>query len=580
MQKLFFWTSIFLFLTAQSFGENSEFEYLKTAHAQLLIRDGTSAEKIVDKGISQLPQSYPLLFMKIKSCAVNKDEQKLLQTWQVIKQQFPEKAYQSELLEEICWAIVKKGNQESALSVRIIALLGAAITQSAEAIPILLGGMSDSSIPIRAVSIEMASHYGDQPLKEKIIQLLHQEHQEEVRLKLVEAIANLHLTSLTPYFFSKLKDLGVSLEEKEAIIAALAMMDEKIERNQLEELIKSPRATLRILGAECIAQLQLKEEADLLYLLLEDRNMKVRASAIKGLGLMKIHSLHGKSIIPLIQKTAEAGDPRAGVTAAWALLLIDPSKGESLMEKFLSHPKEEVVILAASAIATAGSYGVPLAKKWIEKIPNSYAKANLAIGLIRQRQHLDEACRVIDILFQNSSEKWMWKKEVQGLFTSLQKSNLKHNGLIPNFPEVSSQAVHLDLLNLLAICEYPKAFDRIKDYMLKRTWQITGIAAELLLNEGDESVIELMRELLNDSHSQIKLDAALALAIWGKNEEALPTLMKLYPSADKITKIKILEALARIGNREVIPFFMEQLQSPSRMLRIVSAACIIMALNQ
>ncbi len=560
--------------------EEGESHSLRRIQAHLIIGDVDSAVTEVESALKLFPGSSPIKIMKIKAYGAKGDEKKLLAAWEEVAKAYPELAYAHEILEEVCWAIVKKGSSTSALNVRLISLIAAAISHDVKAIPFLLEAMRDSCAPIRAIGVSLASHYGDEIIKEEILGLFEKEKNPGVRLKLAAAFSNLHLKEKVPLLIERLSDKECDAEEKAQLILAVATLEENVDHQTLEKLSHSPFSSLRLLAAESIAQLQLEGMGDILLPLLEDHNNEVRASAIKGLGILKVRSVNGISTTPFIKQAALSTDFVTGITAGWALLLIDPKEGERILERFLVDGREQVRALAAAAIASAGSFGIDLAKKWIDLSNDPFVKANLAICLMRQREDVTKGALVINELFRSSKEKWMWKSEVQGLFQSLQKSDLKHNALIPNFPEASSQAVHLELLNLLAICEDPNALATIKEYLMKKQWHITGIAAEMLLGEGDESAIELIRELLDCTDLKVRLDAALVLAVWGKDRAALPVLVDLYESADKMTKIHILEALGRVGERNMLPFLVTQLKSPSQTLRIVAAACVLMALNQ
>jgi len=61
---------------------------------------------------------------------------------------------------------------------------------------------------------------------------------------------------------------------------------------------------------------------------------------------------------------------------------------------------------------------------------------------------------------------------------------------------------------------------------------------------------------------------------------ALPTLIDLYPEADRPTKITILEAIGKVKDERVVSFLMERLQEPSQTLRLVAACMVIQALNR
>ncbi|MCB1180528.1 MAG: HEAT repeat domain-containing protein [Chlamydiia bacterium] len=554
-----------------------ESHYSRRINAHLLIGDPESALKDVRLGLSHYPDAYPLHFLYVKILAAIKDEREMMKAWSTIAEKFPNKAYHQELLEEIAWAIVNKGAKTSALAVKAISLLAASITQDARGLPILIEAMTDSNTAIRAMGVDLASHFGDQMLKEKIIKLFHTENNFEVRLNLAKSIGTCYLEELIPVAIKRLADRGTSPEEIQSLIQSIASINECIDHNTLVDLSHSNRATLRLLASECIGQLNLIEEADLLLPLLKDSNYSVRVSAIKGIGSFKKEKIGGKKVVNLILDAAKGGDHFVGIAAGFSLLLLGSQEGRVFLTRCLKSDIALVRSVAAGAISASGPYGIDIAREMIDHHTDPFVRANLALGLIGQRVEVEKGCQAIEALFKISKENWMWKRVAS--FESLQKSDLRHNSLVPNFPEIASYAVHLDLLNVLAICDYEGALTTIKDYLFQKKWEITSIAAEMLLGEGDENAVLIIRKLLDDTNPRVRLDAALTLAVWGHDYTVLPVLIELYEKGDKLTRIKILEAVGRLGDSSTLPFLMSELQNSSQTLRVIAAACILMSVS-
>jgi HEAT repeat protein len=170
----------------------------------------------------------------------------------------------------------------------------------------------------------------------------------------------------------------------------------------------------------------------------------------------------------------------------------------------------------------------------------------------------------------------MWDEE--GLFKVLAPSTVKHDEIIPNYPESVNQLARLEILNVLAVMKYPHAQSAIRTFLKEKAWGITGMASVVLLTEGDEAAIELVRELLNDPDQKIRVQAALVLSLWGEGEEAISILKEAYPTADRDMKERILESFGRIGAKSSLPFLTEKLQEPYQSLRIIAAAALLQCL--
>ena len=389
---------------------------------------------------------------------------------------------------------------------------------------------------------------------------------------MIQALGKLRQEALLPELMHSIANPRTSPKETLAAIEAIVEMKEKIEKEELTILATSRRAGLRQLACEVISTCELEEASDLLPPLICDVQPEVCAAALKSWGLLR------KPVTVEIKRLAlEALDPTVGITAAWVWLIDDPAEGEKAMKKWLEHDQRRVRALAASAVAASGPYGVPLAKEVLEQSKDPYVHINLALALGKQREDVERVCTLLEQLLKSNHEKWMLSDN--GLFNTLEKSNLSHMSAIKNYPEAVNQTTRLEILNLLAILESPGALEAIKVFLKEKKWGVTGLAAETLLGEGDETAIDLVREFLHDPDREVRLEAALVLASWGRDFSATSTLLEVYPKADRALKLKILESLGRIGDKTVIPFLIDRLKEPSLMLRMVGASILIQTLN-
>jgi HEAT repeat protein len=120
----------------------------------------------------------------------------------------------------------------------------------------------------------------------------------------------------------------------------------------------------------------------------------------------------------------------------------------------------------------------------------------------------------------------------------------------------------------------------VKSFLSCHEWGVTGAAAATLLQEGGEDSFSLIRELLQDPEENVKLQAALILAMFKHDPDATDVLMQSYQKADRDRKIHILEALGHIKDPRIAPFLVKVLQEPFQGLRVVAASALIQYLNQ
>lgn len=554
-------------LISNSYGNENA---LRRIEAHLRLSDGVSAAGEAFQWVDREPESAAPYEYLIKSLALSGDEEGMMVCWGNYKKLFPEKAFEKDILEPMCWGILEKGARAPSFSTKLTAMIGAAITQDIKGVKALLRGLNDSNVQVRAVAVELASLYGDDPLKQEFKRLFHKERSIDVRKLLFKGIAKLELVDTLPELMGLLSKNTVTLGEKKEIIKTLAHLKKDVTRDQLLSLVSSRQAVLKILACECILDGMLKKEAHLLQSLLNDSQPDVKVAALYTLGFLRI------PVCDDVYKALSHHHPLVRITAAWNLLLDGKKEGEDVLTDLLSHEKREIRLQAAGVLATSGTYGVTCMQRGFTQQSDPYVKANLALGLLRQRVDTEAACRYLDQFLRENQDQWMWG---EGLFSVLQKSTLVHKPSVPNYPEAMNQKVRLEILNLLAILEYPGTQELIRNFLQKRHISITSLAAEVLLGEGDEASLDLIRNLLDDPNPEIAVEAALVLGVLGKDESAIPTLIQKYPQADRSLKIKILEALGRVGSLQTVPFLVEQLKDPSQILRIISACVLIQTLN-
>ena len=560
-----------VFLHAVSF---ASFESsCNSINSHLFIGDFSQASKESHKLLENYPNEQESYILAMKSFGSQGDIDEMFLVWNKFYKNFPEKAGEQDILENICWRVLHKGIKGAGASTQLISIIGAALAQDVYAVPFLLDGLRHTNAKIRSVSVQLSSYYGDQVLQDFITEMFAKEKVLEVRLEVIKAIAKLHMNFFLPKLLDRLSNFKITTQERLAISEAIVNLSDKLSHNELLNLSMSSRSELRELSCEIITRCNLNDEGEILYRLIHDTNPSVQMAAIKGIGMLRMEP--GEDIKQLSQ---HARNPYVGIAAGWVWLLSEPDCGEKALGRWLNHNDHTVRNMAAAAVASSGNYGVELAKVYLNKMQNGYEVANLALFLISQRENCIECCSALDRFLCEHKEKFMF--DDKSLFPILKESTVVHTPAIPNLPEVVNQSVRLEVLNLLAMLDYPRAHEVIKSFLRSNEWGITGLAAMTLLGEGDEKAIDQVRMLLKDGDPNVRLEAALVLASWGKDQSALPCLTDVYERSDRRMKIKILEALGRIGKREIVPFLFNKLQlEQSLVMRLIISSVVLQILN-
>lgn len=571
-----FWLLATSFLVAQL----PEDEGIRRVHSHLLIEDPQSALQDAQDLANQYPESLNAAKTLVEALAANGMEEQALDLWNQLTLKQPDLLYDRHLLEELSWGVLKKGIRSTQYGVRLAATIGAFLTRDVRAVPILLKMMRDSNAVIRSVAVQMSAAYRDAPLKDEIDRMIQHEKVWMVRLEVIKAAGALKMRHLTGTLQAIVQSEKTTIEERQVAIEALLSIYEEISLPEFQTLARSNRAGLRHLACSVASHFQMEEAKEEVIRLTQDTHPAVRIAALNAFGLFyrtKVSTPQAKEILaPLLSDT----DPSVAITASWAAFLIDPALGSAAMGKWLTDLLPENRRFAAAALAAVGSRGVPLAIQTLKESTDPYVKANVALGLLGQRVEVKPCCDMIYDFLETEKRMWMIDKKPNPLFEILLPSQVRHNDQIPNYPEAQDQMARLNLVSLLALVEDPRALPALKTFLQRKNWGISGVAAATLLHEGDETALEVVRELINDPDSNVRMQACLVLAMFGKDESVLRELQGAYAGSDHEKKLHILEALGHVGNSQSYSFLVGVLKEPFPILRVAAAAALIQSVNR
>lgn len=552
----------------------SQDEGIRRVQAHLLIEDAPSALVEAEKLAQAYPDSIEVKKSLVEALAINGREEQALDLWNEITKVNPEILYDRNLLEELAWGVLKKGILSNQYGVRLAAMIGSFFTQDVRAVPVLLKMMRDSNAIIRSIAVQMASSYRDAPLKDEVQRLFREERVWVVRLEVIKAIGALKMKQLAPELQKLVQSERSSIEERQLSISSLLEMYEEISTEEFQSLASSNRAGLRHLACSVASHFQLEGVQEEIKILIQDTNPAVKINALNAYGLY--YQGEEKDLLGALNET----DPSVAITAAWAATLIDSPLGLKYLEKWLSDSLPENRRMAAAALSTVGSRGVNLAVKMLETSKDQYVLVNLALGLLGQRVEVKKSSDLIYNFLETEKRMLMVDGMPNPLFETLAPSQVRYQDQIPNFPEAQDQMTRLNLITLLALVEDPRALPAIKKFLQRKAWGVSGFAASTLLHEGDESALEVVKQLLDDSDANVRLQACLVLAMFGKDESVLRELQGAYSRADHEKKLHILEAIGKIGNTSSFSFLVGVLREPFPILRVAAAAALIQSVNR
>ena len=557
--------------------ESLELNVFGRIQSHLVIGDYFSAKEEAEKFLMDHPDSNKVLREYIKSVAALKEDQEALKILDRFRNYYPDDNIR-DLIEDIGWCILKKGVQSNQYSLRLASLIGAYLTKDAKALPLIIAGLEDTHCLIRSISVQLSCDFSDQPLKRKILELYEKEKIWLVRLELIKAIGRMRLKEKETNLTSILEDERSTYDEKQAAIQSLIALHDDFSLQDIKKLTLSPKAYIRCLACDIAIHFQKKDAKNVILPLLNDSRSDVKISAIKALGFLFMSEFSKEQTFEVLKNVIEDPDPLVSISASWALLVKNHIAGIKSIEKWIFSDNKRHQIYASAALASSGRHSVKYMKEFMNKSSNQFVKANLAISLLGFNQSIRKSCNILFDFLKNSNEYLMFGQNNSLPFQVLEPSRIRHIDQIPNYPQSVDQMTKLSLLSLLAIMEDHRAKFAIQSYLSEKKWGITGVAAATLLKEGDEDCLEIVRDLLNDDNPKVKLQASLVLALYGKEESAVPHLEKSYDEVDHSTKLYILEALGHIGNEKTLPFLLNVLKEPFMMRRVIAASAILQSL--
>lgn len=558
----------------------SEEEGVRRVQSHLLLEDPSSALQEAEALVHLYPESRVAGSTLIEALAAEKKEEEALDAWHSLSLKYPDLICDRRLMEELAWGVLKKGLDSTQNGVRLAALIGAYLTQDVRTVAILRKMMRDSNAVIRSVAVQMACSYRDAPLKDEIARLMKEERVWIVRLEAIKAAGVLRMQNLSSQLRAIIQSDRTTYEERQLAIEALLNIYENISLSEFAELAKSNRAGIRHLACSIAAHFELEDATEEIVKLICDNHPDVRIAALNAFGLYYRQKVSRDQAKAVLAGVLIDPNPAVAITAGWVAFLIDVPFGYPFLEKWLNDPLAENRRLAAAALTAAGSHGTDLALKMLKESADPYVKTNLALGLLGQRKEVALACDCIFEFLQNEKRMWMWDTRPNPLFQILAPSQVRHVDHIPNYPEAMDQMTRLNLVSLLAIVEDGRAGDALKSFLQKRTWGISGVAAATLLQEGDESALEIVRGCLNDNDPNVRLQACLVLAMMGREDSVLSCLQGAYAAADHDRKLHILEALGRVGKAQSFSFLLGVFREPFPILRVAAAAALIQCMNR
>jgi len=577
-RKLFFLFLFSVFSMSSLF--SMEEEMLRRIRLHMIIGDYLSAKKEAKEAIEKFPSSPKLEQAYIKALAKRGDEEEFISLLKKFVKKHEISTIDRSLFEEVAWQVLDKGIHASQQHVRFTALIGAYFTRDVRAVKYLLKMMDDSNAIVRSLAVKLACDYQDAPIKEKIKQLLEKEKLWLVRLEILRAMGIMKIKDKKDVLEKLLLSDRTSLEEKAYAIEALVNIYEDVEEKELKTLFESNRYALRCLAIEIALHLEKENAKKYVLSLAKDKHVEVRLATLRCFNSYLYSLCSQEEIEEYIKPLLEDIHPLVAITAAWVYFPFNEKLSLEKLKKWLKDPSSEYRRFAAAALAHSGQKAVSQMISLIDTTDDAYVKANLAMGLIGQKAYSKKACDEIYLFLEKENKTLLMEEEGKMPFLVLGPSRVRHLDHIPNYPEAVDANCRLKLISLLAMRKDDRATELIKSFLKSRRWGISAFAASLLMQEGNQEAMEKIKQLLEDDDINVKIQAALVLSLFGRDTSAMPVLQKTYFQAEHERKMHILQAMGFVAEEDDFKFFIDVLDEPFQLLRVIDASSFIQSLHR
>ena len=346
----------------------------------------------------------------------------------------------------------------------------------------------------------------------------------------------------------------------------------------MEALKDHPYSEIRALL--CKILIHYPQQRESLISLTQDPQRPVRVAAYLALGKLCSYLEDHSTITWLVSLRlgAEDQDPQVRAIAIWALILYSPQEGLDKWKVLWKESSLQHKQAFMGMLGTLGPYNHQLLVKILHEETDPFLRVNAAWSLIGQRVSNKLAHEALWAFLDSYSSSIMWVD--RGTFPLLAPSEIAYRSDIPNYPELIDQITRLELIEALAYVDSPRAEQALKKFFESKRWELVGLASKLLLSHKHPYTIELMEKLDHDPNPKVRLQAAIARGVLGKDPAVISELHTAFTTCDHRTQQSIIEALAMIKSKESVPFLVNQwITNPSLIIKTLAAYALIACLN-
>lgn len=477
-----------------------------------------------------------------------------------------------QLCEELAWAYIRHGFEAPSLTTRLYAVAAAGLSQDSRGATLLLRALQDSNVRLRQLGIYFCSGYPDRRIQEALRTSLQDPRARYLRVPLIRACAAHSSPDTHDLLERMLFHSQVTPAERGEIVTALVAQEDTVSSERLQALVAHPSAACRLLACQLFANYGIESDAKWLYLLLSDPQSEIRVAAMEAL------VMRGVSLTAFPAELQADLDPAVRVVEAWARVLDGDQEALLFFRQSLLGKEGRQKQYAAMALSHSGRAGADLAAELIDQLTEPVLRAHLALAMIGEGvDRVKGADVILDVL---RSSRFRWKRLHKGMTLTGFCSQSFHPSSAGMGDSVAEDlVVRLSMLDAVACVSPEKASVALREYLLAKQQVASGLATMYLLAHGDIGDTAVVRALLHDSEPAVRVQAAMLLALFARDNTVRGVLEEAYAESPRELKEAILEALGALHDRASLPFLVQVLDEPFESLRIIAASSIIRVLN-
>ena len=469
-------------------------------------------------------------------------------------------------LEEASWAFITKGASASQIFHRWVALQLATDLHSYRSVPLILQALKDSNIALRQIASEMAASMQDSVLVRQLKTMIIHDTDSGVRLSALESLGQMSSKEMQSLMVQLLYEDESLTQEKIVAVAALASLRDRVEREELLFLVSSNRAIMRLFAIQLVRSSGQKERFMDLMPLAKDSHSFIKMALMETAVVLRVDERMNLGFLQ------EDNDYRVQITANWMM------SSKSQLEKQLNSSNQKSRCLAAAALGKLGF--TDILERYFDKEKDLFVRLNMAQGLLKDERTAKKGATALFEVLTSYSGPLMYSDEASPAFTLIMPSQLRRGEMIPERDrDIHDLLVRMELLKQLICKNSEQALDAMKSFLKEKRFGKATLASFVLLQEGDEETAESVEKLLLDDDEELRFQAAILLGTLFSDQKALGVLKDHYEKTDLETRLKILEALGRIGDKESLSFLKKQQENSSLLVQMLASWAIISILN-